>query len=746
MVATSSRDQLWLPSYSWAPLLFHILNLNLSSTQHSSSLELDSSINLTSIQHFLFTTRITTSSYIMSDVQGFPPSASDYVLSDEMFNDDIQKATNPKDRARRQEAVRRVIGAFNRAKRSMSLWSVSMLWNYLRTTDWVCSERHVSKHPEGRFLLEQNASTRWPMDWYGRLFVIQATCHKTDQLDRIHREHASHWGCAYHKGRPFYPDLYRVNSRNSRRSGSPEHSVAPSTLSQDSISSLELDRGRSPPRPRSQSSTPTLANYDIIDPHHLEDAMPPSAMGQPTRSDRIRPEGPPVQVNGIMSSPKQQTQPVRTSRKASPRPSHSSSALSDPVFKRTQPASTNPEDPPAQVNRVISPPKQPTQPVHRSRKASPRPSHLSSALSDTAVKLLAALIPSLDRAISHGGVNQATQPTGTNPEVPQLGYTSDGAVNHDPPKPFLSTFPDLSIPATLQTSQVGRPARTSHKISRSAQADPTMPPPRSQTAVPARTNSEITSIPAYVHPTSPPHDLFQPRGIPPGDIPHHGYTMSHDGKSLPLVPGMHPADIPPASIPHPGYTISHDGGLIPAGMPLPTSHSVGQSMHVHGPRSIVANPHSPRPRSPRPIVQPMPVRGRRHSIITNPHSLRPHSPRHGVPHWSGRSTGPASSVPDVQSYMIQATQAAQQAIELSQRSLHHVRRLEDFSNTMSDYVQQSVIHAHRSKNYMDESAAVTKGIQEEIRGSMANNEAAVTTANRALSLVERLRQYFSIEP
>ena len=128
----------------------------------------------------------------MSDVQGFPPSASDYILSEDMFIPDVAKATDPKDRARRQRSVRRVVKAFDRAKRSMSLWSVSMLWNYLRTTDWVCGERDVSKHPEGRLLLEQDASSRWPMDWYGRLFVVQATCHKTDQLERIHREHASH--------------------------------------------------------------------------------------------------------------------------------------------------------------------------------------------------------------------------------------------------------------------------------------------------------------------------------------------------------------------------------------------------------------------------------------------------------------------------------------------------------------------------------------------------------------------------
>jgi hypothetical protein len=112
--------------------------------------------------------------------------------------------------------------------------------------------------------------------------------------------------------------------------------------------------------------------------------------------------------------------------------------------------------------------------------------------------------------------------------------------------------------------------------------------------------------------------------------------------------------------------------------------------------------------------------------------------------WSGRNTGPVGSVLDVQSCIIQATQAAQQAIELSQRSLHHVRRLEAFSTTMSDYVQQSALHARRSRNYMDGSAAVTKGIKEEIRGSMANNEAAVTTANRALGLVERLRNAFQL--
>ncbi|KAJ4175165.1 hypothetical protein NW754_005585 [Fusarium falciforme] len=587
----------------------------------------------------------------MSDVQGFPPSASDYILSEDMFIPDVAKATDPKDRARRQRSVRRVVKAFDRAKRGMSLWSVSMLWNYLRTTDWVCGERDVSKHPEGRLLLEQDGSSRWPMDWYGRLFVVQATCHTTDQLERIHREHASHWGCAYHEDRPFYPDLYRDNSRNSRRPGSSEYSVALSTWTQDSAYSTEPNRGRSPPRPRAQS--PTLADYDIIDPLHLEEAMPSSAVSQPTRPDR-----------------------------------------------------PSPEDSPAQVDLVMSPLlKQPTQPVHTGPKISPRPSHAGPASSCSVLNQLADLVPTRDRSTSHEDVNQLltkspspympascadkepTQPASTNPEVPrpaQPGLITpaelgDRVINHDPFKPFLSTFPDLSIPATLHTNQLTRPARNGPEISRPVQADPTIPPPMSRTGVPARTISEATSRPGHFNP------VLHPYGFPPT-----GGMIGPNGHLHTAIPNM----------------------------PPPASHPVDRPVHVRGPPSMV----------------------------TNPHGLRPRSPRHGdLPLFcSGRNTGPVGSVLDVQSCIIQATQAAQQAIELSQRSLHHVRRLEAFSNTMSDYVQQSALHARRSRNYMDGSAAVSKRIKEEIRGSMANNEAAVNTANRALGLVERLRNAFQL--
>ncbi|UPL03193.1 hypothetical protein LCI18_014127 [Fusarium solani-melongenae] len=585
----------------------------------------------------------------MSDVQGFPPSASDYILSEDMFIPDVAKATDPKDRARRQRSVRRVVKAFDRAKRSMSLWSVSMLWNYLRTTDWVCGETDVSKHPEGRLLLQQDMSSRWPMDWYGRLFVIQATCHKTDQLERIHREHASHWGCAYREDRPFYPDLYRDNSRNSRRPSSSEYSVAMSTWTQDSAYSMEPNRGRSPPRPRSQS--PTLAGYDIIDPHHLEKAMPPSAVSQPTRPDR-----------------------------------------------------TSPEDPPAQVDLAMSPLKQPTQPVLTSPKASPRPSHSGPTSSCSVLKQLAELVPPRDRSTSHDRLlakspspympascadKEPTQPASTNPEVPRPAQPDliapaelgDRAINHDPFKPFLSTFPDLSIPATLHTNQLTRPARNGPEISHPVQADPAIPPPMSRTGVPGRPISQATLRHGHFNPALPPYAL----GFPPT-----GGIIGPNGHPHTAIPNIHP----------------------------PASDPVDRPAHFRGPPSM----------------------------ITNPYDLRPRSPRHGdLPiSWLGRNTGPVGPVLDVQSCIIQATQAAQQAIELSQRSLHHVRRLEVFSTTMSEYVQHSAIHARQSRNFMDRSAAVTKDIREEIRGSMANNEAAVVTANRALGLVERLRNAFQV--
>lgn len=526
-----------------------------------------------------------------------------------------------------------------------------MLWNYLRTTDWVCGERDVSKHPEGRLLLEQDASSRWPMDWYGRLFVVQATCHKTDQLERIHREHASHWGCAYHEDRPFYPDLYRDNSRNSRRPGSSEYSVALSTWTQDSSYSMEPNRGRSPPRPRSQS--PTLADYDIIDPLHLEEAMPPSAVSQPTRPDR-----------------------------------------------------TSPEDSRAQVDLVMSPLlKQPTQPVHTSPKTSPRPSHTGPASACSVLNQLADLVPPRDRSTSHDKLlpkspspymsascadKEPTQPASTNHEVPRPAQpdliTPAQLGNHDPFQPFLSTFPDLSIPAALHTNQLTRPARNGPEIPRPVQGDPTIPPPRSRTAVPTRPISQATLRHGHFNPTLPPYALLnQPAGFPPT-----GGIICPNGHLQTAIPNM----------------------------PPPASHPVDRPAHVRGPPSMA----------------------------TNPHTLRPHSPLHGhLPvFWPGRNTGPVGPVLDVQSCIIQATQAAQQAIELSQRSLHHVRRLEHFSNTMSEYVQNSALHARQSRNYMDKSAAVTQGIKEEIRGSMANNEAAVTTANRALGLVERLRNAFQL--
>ncbi|RSL69024.1 hypothetical protein CEP54_002480, partial [Fusarium duplospermum] len=275
----------------------------------------------------------------MSDISGFPPSASDYVLSEDMFTVDIQKATNPRDRAKRQRAVRKVVQAFNKAKLSLSLWSLSMLWNYLRTTDWVRSERDVNKHPDGKLLLHQDPSSRWPLAWYGLFFVIQATCHKTDQIDKIHREHASLWGCTYHENRPFYPDIYPENSKNSPPPASSEYSVAPSTLTLDSGYSQEPSRGRSPPRPRSKSPTPTLADYDIVDPLHLEEAMPPAAVNQQTRPARTSPEVPPAKVDRAVSPLlKKPTQTARTSPKASPRPSHAGPASSSSLLK-------HPEDP-----------------------------------------------------------------------------------------------------------------------------------------------------------------------------------------------------------------------------------------------------------------------------------------------------------------------------------------------------------------------------------------------------------------
>lgn len=592
----------------------------------------------------------------MSDVQGFPPSASDYILSENMFIPDIAKATDDKDRVRRQRSVRRVVRAFDRAKRSMSLWSVSMLWNYLRTTDWVCGETDVSKHPEGRLLLEQDASSRWPMDWYGRLFVIQATCHKTNQLEKIHREHASHWGCVYHEDRPFYPDLYRDNSRDSRRHGSSEYSAAMSTLTRDSAISLDFSRGRSPrPRPRS----PTLADYDIIDPHHLEKAMPPSAVSQPTQPDRTSPEGPPAQVDLVMP----------------------------PLLK------------------------QPTQPVHTSPKTSPQPDHSGPSSSSSVLTQVAALVPPRDRSTSHDSINrpptkspspympasctdkEPTQPASTNPGAShpfQPGLvTSPQLGSHDPFKPFLSTFPDLAIPDTLHNNQLTRPAHNSPEIQHSVKADPTIPPPRSRTAVPPRPISQATLRHDNYHSNTgvPPYRLLDPplRFHPSGGI------LDINGPPHPAIPSMHPPD----------------------------SHHDGRPAHVRGPPSMVTNPYG--------LQAP-----------------RSHLPGDLPRDWSGHNTGPVGPVLDVQSCIIQATQAAQQAIELSQRSLHHVRRLEVFSNTMSDFVHQSVLHARQSRNYMDRSAAVTQGIQEEIRGTMANNEAAVTTANRALGLVDRLRNAFQL--
>ncbi|RMJ08288.1 hypothetical protein CDV36_012100 [Fusarium kuroshium] len=654
----------------------------------------------------------------MSDISGFPPSASDYVLSEDMFIPDVQKATNPRDRARRQRAVRKVVHAFNRAKLSLSLWSLSMLWNYLRTTDWVCGERDVNTHPDGRLLLEQDVSSRWPMAWYGRLFVIQATCHKTDQIDKIHREHATHWGCAYHENRPFYPDIYPGNSKNSHPPGS-EYSVAPSTFTLDSGYSQEHKRGRSPPRPKSQSPTPTLADYDIVDPLHLEEAMPPAAVNQQTRPARASPEVPPAQAYRARSPLKKPTQTACTSPKASPPPSHagptSSSSLlkqpEDPIYTdrwddfnrfRTrmpgsypskspdEPARASPKVLPTQVDRAVSPLlKKPTHMARTSRKASPRPSHTVLASSSTLSRLEDFKEFSTNGPSSYRP-KWPTQPARASHEVPrpaQVDPTMPPPINQpvnpidtyrlEDFKEFFTSGPGSYRPWSTQ------PTCASPEPSRSAKADLTIPPPRSQTAVPSRTSSEVTPRPGQVGLALPPSTTINPV---------IGFTRFEEDQFRSMIPSQF----------------------------RPCSSRGHRPMHVHGPPSIV----------------------------TNPPSLRACPPHFGdMPSLKlGPNPRSASSVMDTQSCIIEATQAAQEAIELSQRSLHHVQRLEAFSSSMSNFIQQSVTNAEWSRNFMESSAATTKGMKEDIRGSKANIEAAVTTANRALGLVEKLSQYFATKP
>ncbi|RSM15892.1 hypothetical protein CEP52_000456 [Fusarium oligoseptatum] len=661
----------------------------------------------------------------MSDISGFPPSASDYVLSEDMFIPDVQKATNPRDRARRQRAVRKVVHAFNRAKLSLSLWSLSMLWNYLRTTDWVCGERDVNTHPDGRLLLEQDASSRWPMAWYGRLFVIQATCHKTDQIDKIHREHATHWGCAYHENRPFYPDIYPGNSKNSHSPGS-EYSVAPSTFTLDSGYSQEHRRGRSPPRPKSQSPTPTLADYDIVDPLHLEEAMPPAAVNQQTRPARASPEVPPAQAYRARSPLKKPTQTACISPKASPPPSHagptSSSSLlkqpEDPVYtdrwddfsrfrarmpgsypskSPAEPARAGPKVPSAQVDRAVSPLlKKPTHMGRTSRKASPRPSQpvlaSSSALKQPAYPVHTDRWDGFNHVFTRRPSSylpkSPTQPAHASHEVPrptQVDPTMPPPINQPVDPVRTNIWKDL-IPASGPDSYSlwsTQPTCASPEASRSAKVDPTIPPPRSQTAVPSRTSSEVTPRPGHVGLALPPSTTTNPV---------IGFTGFEEDQFRSMIPSQF----------------------------RPCSSRGHRPMHVHGPPSIVTNP--PSLRACPPHFGDMP-------------SLR-----------LGPNPRSASSVMDTQSCIIQATQAAQEAIELSQRSLHHVQRLEAFSSSMSNFIQQSVTNAEWSRNFMESSAVTTKGMKDDIRGSKANIEAAVTTANRALGLVEKLSQYFATKP
>ncbi|RSL72303.1 hypothetical protein CEP54_000991 [Fusarium duplospermum] len=244
-------------------------------------------------------------------------------------------------------------------------------------------------------------------------------------------------------------------------------------------------------------------------------------------------------------------------------------------------------------------------------------------------------------------------------------------------------YSDLKLMLASRSKWLTSPAHTGPETSRSAKAGPTIPPPRSQTAVSNLTSSEVTPRPGHVGLALPPSATI---------TPVTGFTRFEEDQFRTIFPSQFR---PPSAHGH-------------------------QPMHVHGPPSIV----------------------------TNPPSLRECPPHFGdLPSLRlGHNPRPAGSGPDAQSCIIQATQAAREAIELSQRSLHHVRRLEAFSNSMSNYIQQSVMNAEQSRNFMESSAVTTKGMEDDIRGSKATIEAAMTTANRALGLVERLSQYFATKP
>ncbi|KAM0428151.1 hypothetical protein ACHAPT_007051 [Fusarium lateritium] len=283
----------------------------------------------------------------MANAHGVPLHTHDYALNEDMFAEDIDRGVDLRDRTRRQRAVQKVTRAFNRAKRYMSPYNIAMLFHYLRSMDWVCGETRIERYPEVEIFYLQQPPESWRMHYYGAFFVLQATCHRSEELRRVHRALVHHWDSPYHQDRPFYPDVDRRN-----RQPSPD---APRAWSTDSKEPADRPR-----RPVLEQDNFRRPNYQAPNPRraHDEDAT------RPLRADQAAP--PPYHLDQPAGDPPRGPHPVGQPINAAhqpPNPPRANQAV-PPPYHLDQPARGPPQGPHL-IDQPIDAAHQPADAVHQ---------------------------------------------------------------------------------------------------------------------------------------------------------------------------------------------------------------------------------------------------------------------------------------------------------------------------------------------------------------------------------------------